>query len=144
VPAGPAGITHDNTPESGAPGIILGFVGGRFAKPFRARNPADRKRAFVAELAAALGDEARGDSDYFDMDWTAEPYTRGVPDRLNRARRAQPLRRADPAADRPDPLGRHRDRRLLGRLHGRRGPVRRTGREGGRPGSVIAPIAGFF
>ena len=79
VPAGPAAITYDNTPESGAPGVILGFVGGRFAKPFRALDPADRKPAFVAELAAALGDEAGGDSDYFDMDWTAEPYTRGCP-----------------------------------------------------------------
>jgi monoamine oxidase len=78
-PAGPAGATYDNTPESGAPGVILGFVGGRFAKPFRALDAAARKQAFVDELAAALGDEARGDSDYFDMDWTAEAYTRGCP-----------------------------------------------------------------
>jgi monoamine oxidase len=79
VPAGPAGITYENTPESGAPGVILGFVGGRFAKRFRALDTAGRKQAFVDELAAALGEEARGDSEYFDMDWTAEPFTRGCP-----------------------------------------------------------------
>ena len=79
MPAGPAGATYDNTPESGAPGVILGFVGGRFARAYRALAPAARKQAFADQLAAALGDEARGDSDYFDLDWTAEPFTRGCP-----------------------------------------------------------------
>jgi monoamine oxidase len=79
IPAGPIGVTYDNTPESGGPGVILGFVGGRYTKPFRALDPAARKQAFVDELAAAFGDEARQDSDYFDMDWTAETWTRGCP-----------------------------------------------------------------
>ena len=79
VPAGPAGVTYDNTPESGAPGVILGFVGGRFAKTFRALGAAARKQAIVDEFAAAFGEDARGDSEYFDMDWTAETYTRGCP-----------------------------------------------------------------
>src|SRR3954470_8557885 len=65
---GPAGVTYDNTPESGGPGVILGFVGGRFAKTFRALGPAARKQAMVDQVAAAFGDEARADSDYFDMD----------------------------------------------------------------------------
>jgi monoamine oxidase len=76
---GPAGVTYDNTPESGAPGVILGFVGGRFAKTFRTLDPAARKQAFVDQVAAAFGDEARADSDYFDLDWTSEPFTRGCP-----------------------------------------------------------------
>jgi monoamine oxidase len=79
VAEGPAGITYDNTPESGAPGVILGFVGGSAAKKFRILSADARKQAFVDELAATLGDEARGDSDYFDMDWTAQPYTLGCP-----------------------------------------------------------------
>jgi monoamine oxidase len=76
---GPAGVTYDNTPASGAPGVILGFVGGRFAKTFRALDATARKQAFVDQVAASFGDEARADSDYFDLDWTAEPYTRGCP-----------------------------------------------------------------
>jgi monoamine oxidase len=79
VAEGPAGVTYDNTPESGSPGVILGFVGGSAAKKFRMLSPAERKQAYVDELAATLGDEARGDSDYFEMDWTAEPYTLGCP-----------------------------------------------------------------
>jgi monoamine oxidase len=79
MPAGPAGVTYDNTPESGSPGVILGFVGGRFAKTFRTLDPPARKQAYAEQLAAAFGEEARGDSDYFDMDWTAERYTKGCP-----------------------------------------------------------------
>jgi monoamine oxidase len=79
VPAGPVGVTYDNTPESGGPGVILGFVGGRFAKLFRALTPAQRKQQIVDEFAAAFGEEARGDSEYFDLDWTAERYTKGCP-----------------------------------------------------------------
>jgi monoamine oxidase len=76
---GPAGVTYDNTPESGSPGVILGFVGGRFAKALRTLAAAARKQAIVDQIAAAFGDEARADADYFDLDWTAEPFTRGCP-----------------------------------------------------------------
>lgn len=76
---GPAGVTYDNTPESGSPGVILGFVGGRFAKTFRTLDPAARKQAFVDQVAASFGDEARADADYFELDWTAQPYTKGCP-----------------------------------------------------------------
>jgi monoamine oxidase len=79
IDTGPIGTTFDNTPESGGPGVILGFVGGTAAKGFRTLSPQDRKQVFVDEMAAALGDEARGDSEYFDLDWTAEPWTRGCP-----------------------------------------------------------------
>jgi monoamine oxidase len=79
VTAGPIGVTYDNTPESGAPGVILGFIGGSAAKRFRTLDPAARKQACIDELAATLGEEARTDADYFDMDWLAEPWTRGCP-----------------------------------------------------------------
>src|SRR3954453_8711761 len=54
VSDGPVAVTYDNTPESGAPGVILGFIGGRFAKRFRTLDPAARKQAVVDEFAAAL------------------------------------------------------------------------------------------
>jgi monoamine oxidase len=76
---GPIGVTYDNTPESGAPGVVLGFVGGRFAGQFRALDPTARKQAFVDQIAASFGEEARQDSGYFDVDWTAETWTRGCP-----------------------------------------------------------------
>jgi monoamine oxidase len=79
IDTGPVCATYDSTPESGVPGVILGFIGGRHAKSFRTLDPAGRKQAFVDQLAAAFGDEARQDSEYFDMDWTAEQWTRGCP-----------------------------------------------------------------
>jgi monoamine oxidase len=79
VDAGPAGITYDNTPPSGAPGVILGFVGGRQALRFRALSASARRQAYVDELAGGLGDAARNVQDYFEMDWTAEPFTKGCP-----------------------------------------------------------------
>lgn len=106
----------DNTPESGAPGVILGFVGGRFAEMLRALDPAARKQAFVDELAAALGAEARGDSEYFDVDWTAERFTRGCPT----------------GTTAPGVLS-----RCGAHIRPRRRPVGRASREGGPEGSLI-------
>jgi monoamine oxidase len=79
VPGGPVGVSYDNTPESGAPGVILGFIGGRYARTFRALDSAARKQAVVDECVAAFGDEAGAGSDYFDLDWTAERWTKGCP-----------------------------------------------------------------
>jgi monoamine oxidase len=79
VTGGPIGVTYDNTPKSGSPGVLLGFVGGSAARRFRPLDTAARKQVFVDELASTLGEEARADSEYFELDWTAEPYTRGCP-----------------------------------------------------------------
>jgi monoamine oxidase len=79
VDSGPIGASYDNTPPSGAPGVILGFIGGRQAVRYRALSEADRRRALIDELAATLGDEARSPTDFFEMDWTAEAWTRGCP-----------------------------------------------------------------
>lgn len=77
--AAPAGITYDNTPQSGAPGVILGFIAGKQAAKHKARTPEQRKQAFLAGLAPALGDEAMQATGYFELDWAAEAWTRGCP-----------------------------------------------------------------
>jgi monoamine oxidase len=77
--SGPVGVTYDNTPPSGAPGVILGFIGGSQTIAHRARSPEERKQAFVEQLAFALGEEARAPIDWFEVDWTAEQWTRGCP-----------------------------------------------------------------
>jgi monoamine oxidase len=76
---GPAGITFDNTPESGGPGVVLGFIGGRQAAAHKARTPTERRQAFLNELVAGLGDEALQATDYFEVDWAAEAWSRGCP-----------------------------------------------------------------
>jgi monoamine oxidase len=75
----PAGITYDNTPQSGGPGVILGFIAGKQAKAHKARTPEQRKQAFLQGLAPALGDEALQATGYFEVDWAAEAWTRGCP-----------------------------------------------------------------
>lgn len=77
--AAPAGITYDNTPQSGGPGVILGFVAGKQAPKHKARTPAERRQAFLEGLRPALGDEAMQATDYFEVDWAAEAWTRGCP-----------------------------------------------------------------
>jgi monoamine oxidase len=77
--AAPAGTTYDNTPQSGGPGVILGFIAGKQGAPYRARTPDQRRQAFLEGLAPALGDEAMQATGYFEVDWAAEAWTRGCP-----------------------------------------------------------------
>ena len=69
--------TFDNSPPDGSPGVLLGFVHGDNAHRF-ARLAPDERRAAVAECMAHLfGDEARSLTGYLELDWSAEPWTRG-------------------------------------------------------------------
>ena len=76
---GPANTTFDNTPPGGAPGIVLAFVGGREARAAKPGDLAAHRDAFAANLVTYFGDQAAQPTDFFEMDWTAEPWTRGCP-----------------------------------------------------------------
>src|SRR2546423_216481 len=89
--AGPANTTFDNSPPVGSPGIVFGFVGGREARTARAKGPAAHRDALVANLVTYFGEGARTPADYFEMDWTAEKWTRGCPVRHFGTRRLRAL-----------------------------------------------------
>ncbi|TDD35249.1 flavin monoamine oxidase family protein [Actinomadura sp. KC06] len=73
----PFGITFDNTPESGSPGVLVGFLEGRHAD-IAARLTAEERRAqVVADLAAYFGLRAKEPVAYIERDWAAEEYSRG-------------------------------------------------------------------
>jgi monoamine oxidase len=76
---GPVCFTVDDSPPSGTPGIMFGFVGGDSARSFIATPPAARKAAVLAEFAAMFGSQASSPRDYFETNWTAEEWTRGCP-----------------------------------------------------------------
>jgi monoamine oxidase len=69
----------DNTPQGGKPGILLGFLGGPAWHEWMPRSPEERKRAVLADFAQAFGQRALAPVDYFEQDWTQEPWIRGGP-----------------------------------------------------------------
>jgi monoamine oxidase len=76
---GPLNVTFDSSPASGTPGALLGFVGGDEARRFEVLSAPDRRAAALASLGRAFGPQALSPIDYIEMDWAAEPYTRGCP-----------------------------------------------------------------
>jgi monoamine oxidase len=73
----PVGFVVDNSPPTGTPGILTGFLEGRAARQLSRRSAADRQRLFVAALVGHLGMQAATPSAYLERDWSAEEHTRG-------------------------------------------------------------------
>ncbi len=76
---GPCNVTFDSSPRSGAPGALLGFVGGDEARAFSRLTEDARRRAALGSLARAFGAQALDPIAYFETDWAAQPYSRGCP-----------------------------------------------------------------
>jgi len=74
---GPIKITFDNSPPDGSPGVLLGFVEGRAARRFSALSPAERRRESIACFVRYFGQQAAHPTGYIEMNWSAEPWTRG-------------------------------------------------------------------
>jgi monoamine oxidase len=76
---GPVTFTFDDSPQSGSPGVVFGFIGGDLAREHRRRSESDRKQAVLENFEQFFGAQARNPRDYFETDWAATPYTRGSP-----------------------------------------------------------------
>jgi monoamine oxidase len=74
---GPAQVIFDNTPPSGAPGVILGFLEARDARALAPVSEAERREAVVGGLARVFGRRALKPGGYLEKDWSAEPFSRG-------------------------------------------------------------------
>ncbi len=67
----------DNSPPDGSPGVLAGFIKGDDARRLR-REDADRRREIVlATFAEYLGPKAGKPEAYYELDWSAEQWTRG-------------------------------------------------------------------
>jgi monoamine oxidase len=75
----PISISYDDSPPAGRPGVIFGFVGGDNARRYRALPAAERRRAALAQLESFFGAQAARPRQFFETDWSAEPWTRGCP-----------------------------------------------------------------
>ncbi|WP_203336762.1 flavin monoamine oxidase family protein [Nocardioides limicola] len=76
--AGPVRSMFDNTPPGDeAPGVLMGFIGGHAWR--RYRDPATRRAAALKNFATTVGSRALTPVEYFEQDWTRQPWTLGGP-----------------------------------------------------------------
>ncbi|MDI2127666.1 flavin monoamine oxidase family protein [Yinghuangia seranimata] len=74
---GPVTATFDNSPPTGGPGVLLGFVPGDRARDFAKLDAADRRRAALATFTRLFGPEAGDPGLFLEKDWAADPWARG-------------------------------------------------------------------
>jgi monoamine oxidase len=75
--ASPVKITFDNTPASGTPGVLLGFIEGRESRVWGQRSAADRRAAVLRNFATYFGDRALSPARYVEMAWQDETWSGG-------------------------------------------------------------------
>jgi monoamine oxidase len=71
--------TFDNSPPSGQPGALLGFVSGSRSRWWSLRPEAERRADVLDDLADLFGEQALEPIDYFEQDWPSEEWSRGGP-----------------------------------------------------------------
>lgn len=74
---GPVKITFDNSPPSGTPGILLGFMEAGDGRRWARRSAVERRAAAVACFARYFGPRAAEPVEYLERDWMAEEFSRG-------------------------------------------------------------------
>lgn len=76
---GPLSVVYDNTSHDGRQPALVGFVVGSQARQWTAQPSADRQRRVIGALERYFGEEARLFQEYRELDWGAEPWSRGCP-----------------------------------------------------------------
>ncbi len=76
---GPLSVVYDNTSHDGRQPALVGFVVGSQARQWSAQPLSDRKRRVTNALKRYFGDEAESFQEYHELDWGAEPWSRGCP-----------------------------------------------------------------
>jgi monoamine oxidase len=76
---GPVRTTFDNSPPSGKPGILFGFIGGSEAAKVAKLGARARRDVVLSAFETYFGRQARTLVNSFEMDWTKEAWTRGCP-----------------------------------------------------------------
>jgi len=74
---GPVKVTFDNSPPSGRPGVLMGFIEGKEARTWARRGEAERRDAVIGCFVRYFGRAAVRPGQYIERDWMAEEFTRG-------------------------------------------------------------------
>jgi monoamine oxidase len=75
----PLSNTFDDSPASGTPGILLGFIGGDSARRYRTMAASARRAAVIAQLVNYYGAAAQDVTSFHETFWAQERWTRGCP-----------------------------------------------------------------
>ena len=74
---GPVKITFDNSPPSGEPGVMLGFVEGTDGREWLDKPAAQRKQEVLESFARYYGDECLNPTFYVEKSWADDEWARG-------------------------------------------------------------------
>jgi monoamine oxidase len=74
---GPAKLVFDNTPPSGAPGVLVGFLEGARAREYGRLRAPERRAAVVRGIERIFGPRAAEPSRFIERSWADEEWTRG-------------------------------------------------------------------
>ena len=76
---GPLSTVFDNTSHDGRQAALVGFVVGAQARQWSSQPSADRQRRVISALVRYFGEDAKNFTDYHELDWGMEAWTRGCP-----------------------------------------------------------------
>jgi monoamine oxidase len=74
---GPVKITFDNSPASGKPGVMLGFIEGTDGRVWGERPAAQRKQAVLESFARYFGEKMLKPEFYVEKSWAADEWAGG-------------------------------------------------------------------
>jgi monoamine oxidase len=74
---GPVGVTFDNSPPVGKPGVLLGFVVGDQARRMLPVPEEDRRQMVLDCFVRWFGERARTPRQFLCLSWSHEEWTRG-------------------------------------------------------------------
>ena len=73
----PVHFTYDNSPPSGRPGVLLGFVAGADARRLGSLGAGARRGAVLGSFARLFGAQAARPRTLIEHNWSEEEWTRG-------------------------------------------------------------------
>ena len=76
---GPVTVTYDNSPPEGAPGILVGFIGGRDGYRHAALSSDARRAAVLDCFARLFGARAADPLEVIEHDWAGSAWSMGGP-----------------------------------------------------------------
>ena len=76
-PTMPVGAILDNSPPDGSPGVLVGFAIGNHSRRLAREEPPGRRKVVLDCLTEYLGPKAGSPDAYYELDWSAERWTRG-------------------------------------------------------------------